>query len=192
MNLHTQISYELQGVWWTIFAFFGGLFIFRFVVNCLRSKSTAKERPELPRSEFRRRFGVSLAEPEDVPNFLDWSRKTQGPEWTPEASQFPSALTFKAVDKDGKPIVFLPVYRPAMLHAFAIKPGTSRLSVAAAVKALLFKTAKTAEQAGCGEMYFWGAEKTMQDFAERWGFEKIELPVYRMPLAKMKKVFKDY
>ena len=138
--------------------------------------------------KHRPRMTTALAEPSDANDSITWTMATQGECFDPEAGLFPSTITLKAVDREGCVVNFLPMNRPAMLHGFGIRPGLSKLSVALSMHELVLSACRLAERAGCGEVYFWGAtEASTQEFAERHGFERIDLPLYRLRLSDVAK-----
>lgn len=131
---------------------------------------------------------VVLAESSDAKTVVEWENITHNGNWNTELGLYPSSLTFKSLDRNNEPVVFMPTHRPFMFGPLAIRPGATHFAVTSAMRAMLRGVASVAKEVGSGEMYFWGAEESMKQLAIRAGFEHVAEPMYRMKVTSMKEL----
>lgn len=122
----------------------------------------------------------------DVSQFVEWSRDTKNNLFDPEVVNYPSTLVRVAYNCLHS-IVFVPVQRPMMLEALAINPEATEMEVAAGLKELTQDAVSKAHDLGAGEIYFLCRDEVTSAFAEKHGYEKINVPVYRIKLSDLEK-----
>ena len=133
-----------------------------------------------------RHIFVRPARPADAEKFKQWSLGTKQNLHDPDVALYPSTTTRCAFDSSG-PIVFVPFQRPIMLDALAINPESDKVSIAVALKELTQDAVSTAYNEGRGEVYFFCSEPLTQEFCQRHGYIKMEVPVYRMKVSNLEK-----
>lgn len=133
-----------------------------------------------------RHIFVRPARPSDAEKFKKWSQDTKQNLYDPDVALYPTTTTRCAFDNNG-PIVFVPFQRPIMLDALAINPAADILSVALALKELTQDAVSSAYDEGRGEVYFFCAEPLTQEFCQKHGYTKMEVPVYRMKVSNLEK-----
>jgi hypothetical protein len=92
---------------------------------------------------------------------------------------YPSTTLLKATDGD-RNILHLPVQTVYLLESLGISPDASPLDVARALYAVMQVVRWESKKNGHGEIYFVGSDEQTNECAEKHGFEKLQLPVYRM------------
>ena len=93
-----------------------------------------------------------------------------------------AATVLEAVDGQGATICYMPVVPVIMLGALAPRPGVTAFEMTHALKALVQGAAMMAAAAGSKELVFWGTDEATCRVAEYVGFERVEMPLYRMRL----------
>lgn len=95
----------------------------------------------------------------------------------------PQVLTYPStrilVAESDKPVMYLPVQVCYVLESLGPTKEASDLEIASALKQLTAILHYESEKAGQGEMLFLCGHKRTQEFAERHGWEKIDIPLYR-------------
>jgi hypothetical protein len=134
----------------------------------------------------RRHIFVRPIRSEDAKTFVEWCRDTKNNLFDPEVVKYPSTTVRVAYNSEG-PVVFVPVQRPLMLEALAISPKASELDVATGLKALTQDAVAQAHICGAGEIYFLCRDELTSKFAERHGYEKINVQLYRIKLTELEK-----
>ena len=92
---------------------------------------------------------------------------------------YPATKIYKASDGQ-KNIVFMPVQSCQVWESLGINPEATDSEIAAGLKALAHVLRFSALANGEGEIYFLCSEERTQKFAQHHGFEKVEIPLYRM------------
>ena len=122
---------------------------------------------------------VRYARPEDKEQWLEWSRANKYGDFDPDIVDYPTLQVLCSYDKD-RVAGYIPVQRAVVMESYASNPdGVSPGSI----RDLLKATELLADGHGIREIYFIGGEGGMGELAERYGFEKLAVPVYRMKLA---------
>jgi len=122
----------------------------------------------------------------DTEKFVEWSIGTKNNLFDPDVVKYPSTTVRVAYNSEG-PVVFVPVQRPLMLEALAINPTSGPIEVASALKALTQDAVAQCHLNGAGELYFLCRDQLTSDFAEKHGYEKINVQLYRIKLADLEK-----
>jgi|SRR5882762_1721867 len=134
---------------------------------------------------------VRPATAEDAPDFIKWSVANQGNAFDPEAGQYPDSFTLCAFDTKG-PLAYLPVQQPMfvepmMLESLAVRPDSTNVEIASALKELIQACVTIGYMKGTGEMYFLGSNEDTNRFAENTLFEKLDMPIYRLRMSDLSK-----
>lgn len=122
---------------------------------------------------------VRPARPEDREKFAEWTVDTKDNLADSDVLKYGDTSVWCAYDENG-PIVFVPVQRPRMMEALAIKPGADPVDVAVALKELTQNLVTQCHIDGTGELYFLCKEESTKRFAEKQLFEKLEWSCYRL------------
>ena len=125
---------------------------------------------------------VRPVRPDEGQLYFDWMQENHSNEFDPQVALFPTSSTWCAFDKDG-PLAFQTIQHPFMLESLAVRPGVTKLQVAAAMKELTQNAVTQAAGIGVGEIYFLGSDDETNTFATNHIFEKLPYTVYR---AKIK------
>lgn len=99
----------------------------------------------------------------------------------PRVLAYSATKVFKTSDGE-KNTMFMPVQQCQVWESLGINPEASEMEVAASLKALAHVLRFTALAEGQGEIYFLCSEPRTQKFAAHNGFEKLDIPLYRMRL----------
>jgi len=92
---------------------------------------------------------------------------------------YPATKILKTSDGE-KNIVYMPVQQCQVWESLGLNPNASELEIASALKAIAHVLRFCALSDGQGEIYFLCSEERTQKFAAKNGFEKVEIPLYRM------------
>lgn len=122
---------------------------------------------------------VRPARAEDNVNFVKWSLETKNNLFDPRIGLSPGTRTFCAYDKSG-PIVFAPVQTPMFVEAIGLNPDVSKSKATLALDALLQFLVTQAHATGTAEIYFYSDEPSLQNIAEKSGFEEVPYKLYRL------------
>lgn len=122
---------------------------------------------------------VEKAQPEDSDALIAAMDSTPENLCDPSIFKYPVTTSLKAV-KDSKPLVFMPIHPVFMLESLAITKDNSSVDTAVALAELVKTVRWEAYNAGHGEMFFACAEPSTQAFAEKHGFERVNVPMYKM------------
>lgn len=120
---------------------------------------------------------VRPAEAKDVENVVEWSKLN--PEWDPEVGRYKTTYTLCAFDETG-PIMYMPIQRPQMMDAAAIRPGASTLQIANAFRELTQAAVTQMFLQGSGEVYFLGTDEGTNALAESQLFLRLPWSIYRL------------
>ena len=124
---------------------------------------------------------VEKAQPEDRDELIKFMDSTPENLCDPKVFGYSSLTTLKAV-KEGKPLVFLPIHTVFMLESLAICPNNGAVETATALAELVKIVRWEAVNAGHGELWFACKEASTQAFAEKHGFERVDVPMFKMRL----------
>jgi hypothetical protein len=94
---------------------------------------------------------------------------------------YPATAILRA-DIEGKKVAFLPVQNCCMLESLGIPENATVSEVASGLKALVQVIVYEARQKGHGELYFACKDEQTAAFAEHHGFEKFDVPMYRLKI----------
>jgi len=125
------------------------------------------------------------------PDFIKWSVANQGNAFDPEAGQYPDSFTLCAFDTKG-PLALLTraaanVYRPMMAGILAVRPDSTNVEIASALKELIQACVTIGYMKGTGEMYFLGSNEDTTDSPRILCFEKLDMPIYRLRMSDLSK-----
>ena len=129
---------------------------------------------------------VRPAQIEDEQKFSAWTVDTKQNLHDADVLKYRDTVTWCAYDKEG-PLVFVPVQRPRMMEALAIRPNADPVDVAVALKELTQNVVTQSHLDGCGEIYMFCKEQTTIRYAERQLFQRMEWPCYRVKVADLEK-----
>ena len=129
---------------------------------------------------------VRPARIEDEDKFTTWTVDTKHNLHDSEVLKYKGTEVWCAYDKDG-PIVFVPVQRPRMMEALAIRPDADPIAVAVALKELTQNVVTQCHIDGTGEVYMFCKEESTIKFAEKQLFEKMPWSCYRVKIADLEK-----
>ena len=79
-------------------------------------------------------------------------------------------------------ICYMPVVPVIMLESLAPKPGATAFEMTHALKTLVVAAANLAAANGCKELVFWSTDEATAKVAEYVGFERVNMPMYRLRL----------
>jgi hypothetical protein len=116
--------------------------------------------------------------------FFDWAKENPANEFDPQVALFPTSSTWCAFDKDG-PLAFQTIQHPFMLESLAMRPGSTKLQAAAAMKELTQNAVTQAAGIGVGEIYFLGSDDSTDEFAKNHIFEELPFRVFRVKLKDL-------
>ena len=123
----------------------------------------------------------------DEKNVVEWSVAASGENlYDPKVIQYPTTITLCAFDGSG-PLLYMPVQQPLFMDACAFRPGLDLGRAGLALKTMFQAVVTQGYIKGSGEIYFAASEPTVAAIAERHGFEKFLLPVYRVKIADLEK-----
>ena len=105
-------------------------------------------------------------------NLIDWDVLT-----------FPATTMLKATD-GGKNILHVPVQPVYMVESLGISPDASPLDTAKALSEVMQIVRWESQKAGQGEVYFLCSDEETKKFAEHHGFERVNIPLYRMKVQQ--------
>lgn len=122
---------------------------------------------------------VEKAKPEDSEALIAAMDSTPQNLVDHKVYEYPATSTLKAV-KDGKPLVFMPIHPVFMLESLGIVSQNSAVDTALALSELVKTVRWEAHNKGHGEIFFACSEPTTQAFAEKHGFERVNVPMFKM------------
>ena len=123
----------------------------------------------------------------DEKSILEWSAGSYEKNlFDPKVLFYPSTFTLCAFD-DAGPLLFMPVQQPLFMDSLAFRPGLDPGRAGLALKTMFLAVITQGYIKGNGEVYFAASEPTVAAIAERHGFEKFLLPVYRVKLQDLEK-----
>jgi hypothetical protein len=117
----------------------------------------------------------------DRAQFVKWLEANEERGHTDDQGR--NAVTvLEAVNGAGATICYMPVVPVIMLESLAPRPGATPVEMANALKVLVQGTVMLAAANGSRELVFWGTDEATCGLAEHAGFEKVDMPLYRMRL----------
>lgn len=126
---------------------------------------------------------VKTAEESDLKQLGEWLQLNLARNGLdPQVLGYPSLAVLKACH-NGTTLAYLPVHHVVMMESLAPNPSPPNGSLALAVRQLVTVVAYNAYQKGAREIYFIGSDEETNKFAEKHGFEKLEMPIYRLKLT---------
>lgn len=118
----------------------------------------------------------------DLKKLLSWA--VNNPAWDSNVLRFRNSFTLCAFNSTGT-LAFMPVQQVPMMEAIAFHPLATDSQKASAMKeftkVLVYYTAVS----GNGEIFFLGSNECTNKFAEHQGFQRVDLPTYRMRLRDL-------
>lgn len=125
---------------------------------------------------------VRPARETDARKFEDWVKTN--PALDKRIFTYPATFTWAAFNETGV-LAFLPVQQTFFMEAMAFHPLCTDPQKALAMKELTHNLVTQAYLKGIGEIYFLGTDHTTNDFAERQGFKRIQIPVYLVRVEQL-------
>ena len=116
----------------------------------------------------------------DRERFLEWLEANEE-RGQPDDNSRNAATVLEAVNKSDT-ICYMPVVPVIMLESLAPKPGVTAFEMTHALKALVHAAGVLAAINGARELVFWGTDEATCKVAEYVGFERVNMPMYRMRL----------
>lgn len=120
----------------------------------------------------------------EIEKLVSWG--SVNPAWDSRIINYPSSFALAAFNNSGT-LGFLPVQRPLVMEAMGFHPLTTDTQKALVMKELTHGLILQAYALGAGEIYFMGSDNGTNDFAERQGFKKIDMPMYRVRIADLER-----
>ena len=125
---------------------------------------------------------VKPIDAEDVKEFKQLLQQNAGKNgFDPDILGYPNLEIIKA-QKNGLNLAFLPVQHAIVAESVAISPQASQEEAALAMRDMMQVVMFGAYKGGIREIYFLGSDEATSKMAEKRGFEKIEVPVFRLKL----------
>lgn len=125
---------------------------------------------------------VDKVKPDEVKHAQDaFNRVSDKNLLDPGVFAYPATAILRA-DIDGKKVVFIPVQNCCMLESLGIPQEATVAEVASGLKALVQVIVYEARQKGHGEIYFACKDEQTAAFAEHHGFERFDVPMYRLKI----------
>lgn len=85
---------------------------------------------------------------------------------------------------NGSPSLFMPVQPVFMLESLAPKPGIKAGEFVKCLNSLMKETEALARKHGIAEIYFFGTDERIEKLGPYVGFEKMDLPCYRLRVKR--------
>ena len=120
--------------------------------------------------------------PADLEKLVSWGSVNKA--WDSKILTYPSSFGLAAFNNTGT-LGFLPVQRPLVMEAMGFHPLTTDSQKALVMKELTHALIFDAYLLGSGEIYFMGSDNGTNDFAERQGFKKLDMPMYRVRVGDL-------
>jgi hypothetical protein len=117
----------------------------------------------------------------DHARFLEWLEANEERNHADDNDRN-AATVMEAVSGRDDTICYMPVIPVIMLGALAPKPGATPFEMTHALKAMVAATAMLAAANGARELVFWGTNEATAKVAQYVGFEKVEMPLWRLRL----------
>ncbi len=95
--------------------------------------------------------------------------------------EYPATEILTATDGE-KNILHVPIQRCYFVESLGISPDASPLEVVKALYGVMQIVRYASIENGQREIYFLGSDTQTNEFAEKHGFERVNLPVYRMKI----------
>jgi len=124
---------------------------------------------------------IRLAEPSDTENFTKWIRTTPNNMFDPVISTYPN-LRVLAVDVNDEPAVYVPFHPVMCVDALAHKPDITPRENAKAFRAIQDTLEEYAATYGMKEIWWMCKDQSLIDFAKRYDYEVVNVPVLRKKL----------
>ena len=83
---------------------------------------------------------------------------------------------------NGEPNLFMPFQQVFMLESLAPKPGINGVEFIKSLKSLIESVKEIANKHQVKELYFFGGDERVEKLGPYIGFEKMDLPCYRLRL----------
>lgn len=100
----------------------------------------------------------------------------------PDENSRNASTVLEAVDGTGATICYMPLVPVIMLESLAPKPGATAFEMTHALKVLVQGAALLAKASNNKELVFWATDEATAKVAEYVGFEKVEMPLWRLRL----------
>lgn len=125
---------------------------------------------------------VDKVKPEEVQHAQDaFNRVSDKNLLDPGVFAYPATVILKAYILS-KNVVYLAIQNCCMLDSMGIPHDATAAEVAAGLRSLIVATVYEAKQRGHGEIYFPCKDEQTASFAEHHGFEKFDVPMYRLKI----------
>ena len=120
----------------------------------------------------------------DLEKLVAWG--SANPAWDAKILNYGSSFALAAYNNSGT-LGFLPVQRPLVMEAMGFHPLTTDPQKALVMKELTHALILQAYGYGAGEIYFMGSDSGTNDFAQRQGFTRLDVPMYRVRLTDLER-----
>ena len=122
------------------------------------------------------------ARPEDSEWIIQWLERIREKNLLdPAVLTYPATRVMVAEDRDGrKPKLAVPVQKVLMLESLAPEPESEGQVEAMGLRACLFPLVVKAQEEGVGEIMFLCKDEQVIKYAEKYGFERVNIPLLRM------------
>lgn len=119
--------------------------------------------------------------PEEFDTLVKWLVEQQDKNYV-DLGMLSYPKTAVLVAGNGTPNLFMPVQPVLMLESLAAKPGISGRDFMKSLKCLVDSVKEIAAKQGIAELYFFIGDKRIEKLGHYVGFEKMDLPCYRLRL----------
>jgi N-acetylglutamate synthase-like GNAT family acetyltransferase len=118
---------------------------------------------------MKRAMNVRMATPEDAEKMAEWIQRTPNNGFDPAIADYPGLMVL-VVEKDGEPIMYLPVHPVLCIESVACKPGISGREYIEALLQVKSATEHIARQNGIREIYTSSVYEPMAKTLRRHGY----------------------
>src|SRR5512146_1079369 len=99
----------------------------------------------------------------------------------PQVMAYP-ATTIICAERDNRQLLYVPVQQCSVMESLGLSPEASELDIAGGLQAVTKAVRWEAYKAGQREIMFLCRDEQTIKFAEHHGFEKVDIPLFRMKI----------
>ena len=118
----------------------------------------------------------------DLEKLVAWG--SANPAWDAKVLNYSSSFALAAFNNAGT-LGFLPVQRPLVMEAIGFHPLATDPQKALVMKELTHALILQAYILGAGEIIFLGSNEGTNEFAQRQGFKRLDMSVYRVRVGDL-------
>ena len=121
---------------------------------------------------------IRFAYQQEIPLLSQWLEANPSGDFDPEILGYPT-LKIVVCYRD-EPEACLPIQQAVVMETVGFSKNLSNLDKAAAIRDMVKATELVASSLGIREIYFLGGQDGIGELAMRQGFEKLDVPIYRL------------